>query len=109
MYSSIFLATFLLSGTTAESETTAEPYKCKDEVTNCEEVLDKMRCYEYGDQCPKVIVSKMSIFPAMHKKAVCSYLISNNWDTLLRIIQGIFEGLKWKNWLIRAQNQFHVI
>ena len=56
MYSSIFLATFLLSGTSAESETTAEPYKCKDEVTNCEEVLDKMRCYEYGDQCPKVMV-----------------------------------------------------
>ena len=31
------------------------------------------------------------------------------WDILLRIIQGIFEGLKWKYWLIRAQNQFHVI
>ena len=30
------------------------------------------------------------------------------WDILLRIILGIFEGLKWKNWLIRAQNQFHV-
>ena len=29
-------------------------------------------------------------------------------DILLRIILGIFEGLKWKNWLIRAQNQFHV-
>ena len=80
MYSSIFLATFLLSGTTAESETTTEPepHTCKDEVTNCEEVLEKMRCYEYGDQCPKVIVSNMPIFPAMHKKAVCSYLISNN-------------------------------
>ena len=56
MYSSIFLATFLLRGTTAESETTAEPHTCKDEVTNCGEVLDKMRCYEYGDQCPKVMV-----------------------------------------------------
>ena len=33
----------------------------------------------------------------------------NGWDILLRIIQGIFEGLKWKNWLLRAQNQFHVI
>ena len=30
------------------------------------------------------------------------------WDILLRIIQGIFEALKWKNWLIRAQYQFHV-
>ena len=29
-------------------------------------------------------------------------------DILLRIIQGIFEGLKLKNWLIRALNQFHV-
>ena len=56
MYPSIFLVAFLLRGTTAESETTAEPYKCKDEVTNCEEVLEKMRCYEYGDQCPKVMV-----------------------------------------------------
>ena len=56
MYPSIFLVATLLSGTTAESETTAEPWKCKDEVTNCEEVLDKMRCYEYGDQCPKVMV-----------------------------------------------------
>ena len=33
----------------------------------------------------------------------------NRRDILLTIIQGIFEGLKWKNWLIRAQNQFHVI
>ena len=32
---------------------------------------------------------------------------ASNRDILLRIIQGIFEGLKWKNWLIRAQNQFH--
>ena len=29
-------------------------------------------------------------------------------DILLRILQGIFEGLKLKNWLIRALNQFHV-
>ena len=29
-------------------------------------------------------------------------------DILFRIIQGIFGGLKLKNWLIRAQNQFHV-
>ena len=56
MYPSIFLVATLLSGTTAESETTAEPYKCKDEVTNCEEVLEKMRCYEYGDQCQEVMV-----------------------------------------------------
>ena len=32
----------------------------------------------------------------------------HNRDILLRIIQGIFEGLKWKNWLIRVQNQFYV-
>ena len=67
MYSSIFLVAILLSGTTAESETTAEPepYKCKDEVTNCEEVLEKMRCYEYGDQCPQVMLRDKLIFPAI--------------------------------------------
>ena len=38
-------------------------------------------------------------------------LMLNRWyirDILLRIIQGIFEALKLKNWLIRALNQFHV-
>ena len=58
MYASIFLVAIFLSGTTAESE----PVKCKDEVTNCEEVLDKMRCYEYGDQCREVMVWNMPLF-----------------------------------------------
>ena len=51
---------------------------------------------------------KIMYLAIFHGKVETNTTEKNYWDILLRIIQGIFEGLKWKNWLIRAQNQFHV-